>query len=102
MFHPSRHELAPQQTPQLLLRGKIDERDGKEIEVRTLGSPSDYKSYCYVLQRGAGYGAVELETYKDELDAREGHLRWLRRRDHCLSYLEALGIICRDGQHLWP
>jgi hypothetical protein len=85
----------------LLLRSKIDERDGKEIEVRTLGSHEGYKSYCYVLQRGAGYGAVELETYKDELDAREGHLRWLRRRDRCLSYLEALGLICRD-EHLWP
>jgi hypothetical protein len=95
------HELSLQETPQLLLRSKIDERDGKEIEVRTLGSHEGYKSYCYVLQRGTGYGAVELETYKDELDAREGHLRWLRRRDRCLSYLEALGLICRD-EHLWP
>lgn len=95
------HELPSHEIPQLFLRGKIDERDGKEIEVRTLGSHDEYKSYCYVLQRGTGYGAVELETYKDELDAREGHLRWLRRRDRCLSYLEALGLICRDG-HLWP
>lgn len=84
--------------PELLLCGKIDERDGKEIEIRTMGSQNDYKSYCYVLSHGAGYGAVELEAYKDELDAREGHLRWLLKRDRCLSYLEALGIICRSGR----
>ncbi len=86
--------------PELLLRSKIDERAGKEIEVRTTGSADHFKSYCYVLQRGSGHGAVELETYRDELDAREGHLRWLQRRDRCLSYLEALGLICRHGR-LW-
>ncbi len=99
MAYPTSHE--PPSQPQLFLRGKIAERDGKEIEIRTTGSAEQFKSYCYVLQRGTGYGAVELEAYKDELDAREGHLRWLQRRDRCLSYLEALGIICRDG-HLWP
>lgn len=85
---------------ELLLRSKIAERDGKEIEVRTTGSADQFKSYCYVLQRGTGHGAVELEAYRDELDAREGHLRWLRRRERCLSYLEALGLICRS-EHLW-
>lgn len=100
MLYPPIPELSREGRPSLLLRSKIDERDGKEIEVRTTGSHDDYKSYCYVLQRGTGYGAVELEAYKDELDAREGHMRWLRQRDRCLSYLEALGIICRDG-HLW-
>lgn len=100
MVRPLIGDLPSPATSQLLLRGKIDERDGKEIEVRTTGHQEDYKSYCYVLQRGTGYGAVELEAYKNELDAREGHLRWLRRRDRCLSYLEALGIICRDGR-LW-
>ncbi|MBI3460852.1 hypothetical protein HY009_07985 [Candidatus Acetothermia bacterium] len=45
------------------------------------------------MYKGAGYGAVELEAYTDEMEAREGHLRWLRKRDRCLSYLEALGII---------
>lgn len=84
----------------LVLHGKIDERDGKEIEIRTMGSRPEYKSYCYVLQRGAGYGAVELEAYQDEFDAREGHLRWLSKRDRCLSYLEALGILRRGGR-LW-
>lgn len=83
---------------ELLLRGKIDERAGKEIEIRTTGSENAFKSYCYVLQRGTGHGTVELETYRDELDAREGHLRWLHRRDRCLSYLEALGLICRNGR----
>jgi len=86
--------------PSLILKGKIDEHEGKEIEIRTLGSKSDYKSYCYVLYKGAGYGAVELEAYGDEMDAREGHLRWLLKRDRCLSYLEALGII-RRGRRLF-
>jgi hypothetical protein len=85
---------------ELLLRGKIDEQEGKEIEIRTQGKRSDYKSYCYILYKGAGYGAVELETYHDEMDAREGHLRWLRKRDRCLSYLEALGIL-RRGRRLF-
>jgi len=82
---------------ELILRGKIDEQEGKEIEIRTLGSNGEYKSYCYVIYKGSGYGAVELESYRNELDAREGHLRWLRRRERCLSYLEALGIIRRVG-----
>jgi hypothetical protein len=84
----------------LILKGKIDEHEGKEIEIRTLGSKNDFKSYCYVLYKGAGYGAVELEAYGDEMDAREGHLRWLLKRDRCLSYLEALGII-RRGRRLF-
>jgi len=79
--------------PTLVLKGQIDEQEGKQIEIRTLGAKSDYKSYCYILYKGAGYGAVELEAYSDEMEAREGHLRWLRKRDRCLSYLEALGII---------
>jgi hypothetical protein len=86
--------------PSLNLKGKIDEHEGKEIEIRTLGSQSEYKSYCYVLYKGAGYGAVELEAYSDEMDAREGHWRWLRKRDRCLAYLETLGII-RRGRRLF-
>jgi len=86
----------PKQTePELILRGKIAEQEGKEIEIRTLGKRKDYKSYCYVLEKGTGFGTVELETYRDEMDAREGHLRWLRQRDRCLSYLQAQGILRR-------
>lgn len=87
---------------ELDLKGIIDERDGKKIEIRTVGSRGQYKSFCYVIDRGMGtrYVAVELESYTDELDAREGHLRWLRKRERCLSYLDALEIV-RRGRRLW-
>jgi hypothetical protein len=85
---------------ELYLRGKIAEQDGKEIEIRTVGDGSDYKSYCYVIYEGRGYGAVELESYTCEFDAREGHLKWLMKRKRCLSYLEALGVLRRRGS-LW-
>jgi len=85
---------------ELDLRGIIDEREGKQIEIRTIGSHGQYKSYCYVIDRGTKYVAVELESYTNELDAREGHLKWLRKRERCLSYLEALEIV-RRGKRLW-
>jgi len=85
---------------ELLLRGVIDRRDGREIEIRTQGSDGTYKSYCYILQKGESYGAIELESYADEMDARAGHLKWLRKRERCLAYLEALGVI-RRTRRLW-
>ncbi len=78
---------------ELSLKGLIDVKDHMQVEVRTQGSESSFKSYCFVVADQKHFTPLELQVYSDELDAREGHLQWLNRRDRCLAYVQSLGII---------
>ncbi|MBI1730254.1 hypothetical protein HY229_05615 [Candidatus Acetothermia bacterium] len=84
---------------ELHLKGLIGFKDQLKVEVRTQGSESSFKSYCCVLTDKSSFTPLELQTYSDELDAREGHLQWLSRRDRCLAYVQSLGIIPRKNHH---